>query len=512
MATYDPELQKRLDKLWFRLPTEAKRQEMGLKEADLALRQKWLVRIFQSCAREEFGAREDPGDGAVSAERLTRVPIAPGDRLPKSFIPHGHVDTATRNAMAVWEDENKRLRCPVIFQARLKRGKNDPKGWSKIVEEGFFFHDELRLKEPRVFARDFTSANDTLPGGKPPLIVVGTATSWGKEKKPRWGIQAKEAHTLRGVSHFNPHYLIGKEWDELTATEQSNFRVISAIAGVEAGGNFDGMNAYDTSVLSIGPYNYTACPVDTDGVTQIGPAELGAFLAYWETRGISEYPVFRDSLGVAPMAKWSAALRLDFNRTYAAEIGFADTAGKFVQVRSTADYNYLRTYYLFYRFQEALRFRSSMKYSFWPYARQRVADLLTTPWTDGAPPGAGKIGDVFKSERSIAMLLRWHVYRPSHVIYEEQAGKAPSRIVKAAKLDKKKVSTWTHDDELKLIKAFSGAGLASLRSPDLTTSLGKLLKFNLWPDSATKPGDPSLKTSRDFVMDTAEIPFPGGSA
>jgi len=71
--TYDPELQKTLDKLWFKLPSEAARREMGLDDDDLGLRQKWLVRIFQSCAPERNSARGKTLRGVREADDGTRA-------------------------------------------------------------------------------------------------------------------------------------------------------------------------------------------------------------------------------------------------------------------------------------------------------------------------------------------------------------------------------------------------------------------------------------------------------
>jgi hypothetical protein len=152
-----------------------------------------------------------------------------------------------------------------------------------------------------------------------------------------------------------------------------------------------------------------------------------------------------------------------------------------------------------------------MKKSFWPYARQRVADVLSTPWSTGAPPGASKIGHVFKSERSIALLIRWHVFRPDHVVSHGEAGTVPQQIVKIAGLAKKPVSTWREDDEAALVKAFDKAKVSGLKgksAKDLADTLRCVRAWADWPATDTEAGAPSLKTTRDFTLDTDELPFP----
>jgi hypothetical protein len=414
------------------------------------------------------------------------------------------VDDKTRDALTAWK--TAKLRCPVIFQARAKQRKGEA-GWPTIKQQGFFFHDELRDTKPRVFVRDFTSPDNLLPDGKPPLIVVGTAYPW----YDKIGIYSGIAQSLHSVGRFDPNHLIGKSWDELTPLQRSNFRVVAALAEVESNGVFDGINAYDSCVLSAGPFQFTAFPTTALGGTGLGAAEFGALLAFWATRGTSEYPVFRDSLGVAPGKPWSIGLFDTDHRTYANDIRFAASNGTFVAPTAVPQRDYIRTYYAFYRVQAALRFATSLKSSLWPYARQRVADVLSADWQTEAPPGATKVAHVFKSELSIALLVRWHIFRPGHVISGGKAATVPQQIVKTAKLEKKPIDTWDAKDELKLVDAFKKVHVATLRGKSalsLKTTLGVVSNWAKWPEAGLEEGTPSLTTSRDFSLDLSELPFP----
>jgi hypothetical protein len=67
----------------------------------------------------------------------------------------------------------------------------------------------------------------------------------------------------------------------------------------------------------------------------------------------------------------------------------------------------------------AARTNPTYRLRMWDYARLRLRDVLATPWdpplrlADGT---AATIGDLFTSERAVAILLRWHVNRPADLL------------------------------------------------------------------------------------------------
>ncbi len=70
----------------------------------------------------------------------------------------------------------------------------------------------------------------------------------------------------------------------------------------------------------------------------------------------------------------------------------------------------------------------------WEFAVMRIRDILSTPipqeW--GIPNVSGRpaqIGDIYTSEKAVALLLRWHVYRPSQVIIRGQASQLEERLL-----------------------------------------------------------------------------------
>ncbi|MER9375488.1 hypothetical protein [Mesorhizobium sp. M0491] len=495
---FEQGLQDQLDEIWYRLPA-------GTPGGQREERQRMLVREFQIAARGQYGAQDSQAGGAIDANRLRQVQIrqiSAAAGLPATIYPSGDADAVTRAAILAWRQNQ--LRAPVIFQAISPSDPADP--WKTIVSQGFIFHDELTDKKPRVFAVDFTDRQDLNDKGKPWKVPVGTAVSRvvkHKKKAPATFIWGSQSTVAQSLTPFDADHVVGQAWSALTPEKQSTFRVIKALAQVEAA-VFDGINAWDTSVLSAGPYHYTAFPAG-----DVGPSELGAFLAYFATRSAAEFRDLFLGFGLGPREAWSPKLFNKSDRTYRAEIGFVDAAGS-LATPSLDGRNWLRTWHSFYRVQYALRSSPGLQGSVWPFARQRIRDVLATPFGAGAPPGAKTLKDVFKSERTVAMLMRWHVFRPAHITTGGHAGAAPARLVDAAGLAGKDVSTWTRKEEEKLASAFLNGRTTSLAgkyAEVLSKSLGVVNALRD-PTAPKASKLPLLRLDRTFALHTDGIPFP----
>jgi hypothetical protein len=497
-AIYDPVLQADLDAIWFRLPDAATRAKLGISDASLSFRQEWFIRAFQICAHEIYGA-QDTSDGAkISAAALVQVKLKDEAKLPPGSFPHGVADPPTRAAIQFWK-ANK-LRCPIIFQTRQKQGgKKKGAAWPQIVAEGFFFHDELRDKDSRVFVRDFTRDAAADP------LVVGTALPWGKHVS--WGIAATAAHTLpKQAASLTPDRLIGKSWDTLSNEAKSTFRVVAAIAAVESGGVFDGLNAFDTSVLSAGPYHFRACPSG-----DIGLAELGAFLAYYRSISPDASRQFFERFAIGTTDDWGKTMKVTENATYLAEIGFVDADGKFPALDDETERDFLRTWHSFYRVQSAMRMSADLQKAFWPFVRQRIADVRAAPFAS-PPPGGATLGDVFSDELCLALLIRWHVFLPGRVVRDGKAGPVPVKALSILGLDKKPLAQWTQGDRYDLADVLSvlpsASGLSAQASAALISSLQNLGNWHRpeWsPPTAGK--DATLSPASPFAMDMSGLPI-----
>jgi hypothetical protein len=70
----------------------------------------------------------------------------------------------------------------------------------------------------------------------------------------------------------------------------------------------------------------------------------------------------------------------------------------------------------------------------WHHARRRIRDILGTAWCDGAqPPGERRtIGEALTSELLVAVIVRWHVFRPGQVIRNDFANAELYKLYRAA--------------------------------------------------------------------------------
>jgi hypothetical protein len=108
------------------------------------------------------------------------------------------------------------------------------------------------------------------------------------------------------------------------------------------------------------------------------------------------------------------------------------------------------------------------------------------------------------------LLLRWHIFRPAHVVKEGKAGEASVKIVEAAGLTTKPVKDWVAADEVRLIDAFLEAAAGTFRkrvSDSFRRTLSAVITWSQpeWNDGAAGP---SLHRIRDFKLFIDGIPFP----
>ena len=124
----------------------------------------------------------------------------------------------------------------------------------------------------------------------------------------------------------------------------------------------------------------------------------------------------------------------------------------------------------------------------WDYARIRLRDLLQTPWQpelavqDHAGTRPATIGDLFTCERSVAMLLRWHVNHPSQLLPITQTSRLSLAFNAAGAAEWGDVNQWTDANEAALCDALFAQRPAY---PDVLHCTLDVVYH--WPDLATSP-------------------------
>ncbi|MGH8575198.1 MAG: hypothetical protein ACREX8_21900, partial [Gammaproteobacteria bacterium] len=286
-----------------------------------------------------------------------------------------------------------------------------------------------------MFARDFTNFY-TFPAGRnaDQMQVIGDFVTYMTWSGPR---SVPPTHTW-SEGEILPAALVGN--GAPTGATLSTYRVVRAVSEVECIGFFDSVNCYDNAFVSVGPCHWTLGIVDSTGAFSEG--ELCGYLAYLAHM---DPPAFRQAIeffGVSIDERWvSAAGPADGadmfsagQRKYTGWVALQQQNGTFTRLAQTeADGNYFKTWHWHYRFVMAGRTIQGYRERMWDIARVRLRDIRSVPWGAGvAQVGAGTptaraatVGDVFTSERANAMLLRWHIRFPAHVI---AAGRPAARL------------------------------------------------------------------------------------
>jgi hypothetical protein len=417
----------------------------------------------------------------------------------------GVVNAATRSALVYWLDN--RLRCPVVISAYTVDAAGTRTGVF-AGHENVWQYREVPNAAPRFFARDF-SGYYTLPPGRNPddLIVVGDYTpalTGGPRSMP-------PAHTW-AEAEILPEHLVGAQLAELNAAQRSTFKVVRAVSEVECIGFFDSINAYDTGFVSLGPCHWTLA-ILFGGVMNEG--ELGSYLAYLRHADPEAFQAAVGFFGVRIDENWfqggiddGSALYVAGQRKYTGWVSLQDETNNFVRRPLTQDEaNYFRSWHWIYRFEMAGRTIEGYRRRMWDMARIRLRDILSARWPTAAhvpdvPADAGgtrraMVGDVYTSERAMAMLLRWHVNMPATVF---SGGVAANRLANAFQRASippaaGNPATWTDAHEASLIQGIRDE-VTALGNANLIDTINQV---DAWPAWAAG----GAANPRGFALDPA---------
>lgn len=398
----------------------------------------WAVREFQAYAAMAQVAVESPRRAAIYADGLS--PVSTASRRYAGPI-SGVVDAATGDALQHWLDS--RWRCPVVVEAwRLRNGRRDRPAATNIWR-----HDEVPDSAARMYARDLSghfapagegvgdaAAVDTADEDEAGRIILGDFATYLTWNGPR----AVPPRHSRPEGEIVPECVIGRSAEELDAAERSTFRVVRAVAEVECLGHFDSVNAYDNALVSVGPCHWTLGIVGRNGAVSEG--ELCGVLAYLAHVDAQAFHQTLGVFGVAIDRGWvnrhgvanGERLFDRGQRKYAGWLALHDERGGFARLpERQEESDYFKTWHWFYRFVMAGRAIPGYRRSMWDMARIRLRDLLDMPWDD---TGSGtRLGDIFTSEKAIAMILRWHVRYPGHIAARGRAGRRLQSVLQSVR-------------------------------------------------------------------------------
>lgn len=358
---------------------------------------KWAVREFQIYSGMNNIAQLNPA--ALSATPPPRY----RDRLDPIANPEiytgditGVVNDETRLLLQLWLAFSFRI--PVVIEAWNIHNGN-PTGATPVAGN-LWTHNAHANTAPRMFVTDFTQYYETRVIDREVLGTYAGGANGGPNAKP-------PGHTR---SEVLPLPLVGTDLAALTPTQLSTFKVLRAVSEVECYGFFDGVNCWDDQTVSLPLHHGT---LSTPGDRGEAPAYLHFFAAtnptgYETTFGRFGLGTANDVLGPG-------------SRRHVAMATLDGIAGPEL-VDTRPEFNYLKTWHWFYRWVMAGRSVPAHQRALYAFAARRLRLLLETEWTaalhfdDGSGQRRALIGDVFTSERAVALLFRWHVNMPGHVV------------------------------------------------------------------------------------------------
>ncbi|QYC39947.1 hypothetical protein Nocox_11645 [Nonomuraea coxensis DSM 45129] len=525
------------------------------------------------------GAEDTTPAGHAAGARVE--PIRWSDRLvprPARFHERytgpvsGVVNPWTRFALRRWKDAGRR--CPVVVEAwDLRAGQPDrlhtlPADGARPARraDNLWGPDDIGTNAPRVFARDLTRAWNRparLPvaPAHPELDVVG---DWHAVTRPPqnpadppvvvwsgpWSFP-NFWHTWRPEGEVLPEHLLprdpgggGPALERLVAegpvAALSTYKVVRAVGEVEQVGYFDVLNAYDAGFVSFGPCHWIAgFAADPDPAAPVADGELWGFLSYLKATDPGAFEEAVGRWGVDVAHDWGtngAALFKPGQRKYESRPLTDTEAGAPAPLpQVVAEFDVFRGWHWFYRLQMAARTVDGFRRRMWHMARLRLRDLGETPWDGpGEPvtwtvPGPdgdrpARIKDVFTSERAMALIYRWHIRSPAHMVSSGRAGPRLRTVCEDAVNEDQALfaggpATWGDAAEQALIRhllkvAEKAQGpLASLREvhdwPQWGAgSRGFTLPVAVLPVASDGGGRRLLAERGSFVLDTSDLPEP----
>lgn len=332
----------------------------------------------------------------------------------------GVVDSGTRAAIECWLENH--YRCPVVIEA----WSVNQSGARTALSDGgsnLWKHDSFTSSAPRIFARDFTQYY-TYPATRPAsqYHAIGYYDTQG-------GPNATQKHSWAPEAEMTVENMLGAPADpqQLNTAPLSTYRVVRVVAEAECYGRFDVINAWDNSLVSAGPCHWT---MGASNGNEYDKAEFPAFIAYLAGRSEAGFSQAFKNFGLYPEYKWGHEdIYSSSTRTYNSWLKLTnETHVPSQPTHAETEFNpllkakteaaYLKGWHWVYRISMAGRTIPEYRHAMWEMAKQRIRDIRnrSVSFQVGTDTINSTLGEVFTSEKAVAILLRWHVFRPSHVV------------------------------------------------------------------------------------------------
>jgi hypothetical protein len=333
----------------------------------------------------------------------------------------GVLNSETRNALEFWLENN--YRCPVIIEAwtwdkRLNKRTN-------LINNNLWRHDDIKDSSPRVFFRDFSNYYEY-----PPTRLTDQYHVLGYYATQAFGgPNASPGHSWSPEASISIENILGHNFDvnQITSPALSTYRVIRVVAEAECYGRFDVLNAWDNALMSAGPCHWTLGIYSGESYKN---GEFSAFIAFLKSSEYTAYKKAFGNFGLSATNSWGDEEIYSSNTlTYTSWIKLTNESyntsenehneNEFdVLPRSKAGAHYLKSWHWFYRVSMAGRTIENYRNCMWKMAKIRLKAILEKEVSFHINSNVLRhtIRQIYTSEKAIAILLRWHVYRPAHIV------------------------------------------------------------------------------------------------
>jgi len=441
---------------------------------EAAVREFQIYASMTQVARKPLPTEPQPG-GAGNASLASTLIGVENDHVydgPKS----GVLNARTRELVKMWVERD--WHCPVVVetralttaQAKTMRQAGPATNRTATVLAAAVQDQNVWLarqapRTNRVFVVWDHTRTATAPpyhAGEPMVVCGYSTTGWGGAFVTASGLASSSL--VYPSAEISPVNVLPPGVDRRSRPAAlSTFRVIRSVSEVECLGYFDGINGWDTAITSGGPLHQTLGLMKNARGTNPGtpteasvlyPGELGAFLGYLQATEPAEFASYLGRYGVAPVAPWTGADGPQFvpaHRKYTGFLAlqredrtFADlrrpqAAGvdPVVSAEDAVLAETFKTWHWTHRILYMSRTSRPAARRFWEFTRARVRELLSTTWQVGGVTvqvsgtdadgnsfvRPATLGDMFTSERTVAALVRQHVFSPPRLfrVQDKQA-------------------------------------------------------------------------------------------
>lgn len=423
---WEERLRKRLMAMGFgdvggNMPIEA-----VVREFQIAASAPVVARAKNSLATDDQLAKRDFRDLiAVHNQALYKGPIS------------GRANQQTRRLIGEWTQHKQRSPLIIAAYSGLKDAN------LKVPKNKDAHHADLwRRKETedsglRMFAADFTRLSPGQTLDEDGLELIGHYSPY----KRTGGPGPLEPTPARRVpfAEFRPGR-IGLDEQALAAAKcndplypaASTFRVIRAVSEIECKGSLDQITAYDDAGISYGPCHWSMATAKDNAANDTELGGLSAYLYYLDKQdaplGVDVFARqgFRPFLSTEEDALKAA--RKNSNGAFVWRLGLIDDLGASREMTKDDVLNTIPSWRNFYRWVDIGRRNELIGPPTWTMALRRLHQLMTVPFPSKSLTAFHKkemaeptLGSVFTSELAVAILMRWHVKRPTDLVKTSEA-------------------------------------------------------------------------------------------